>query len=164
MMVGRVAIEQNPDRPAGSLPGLAKRKANRIFPGGSLMARQFVSTGTPWEKRVAYSRAVRVGPHVFVSGTTASESDGATIAPGNAYEQTVSILRKIEAALASAGAKRSDVVRTRMFVTDIDRWEEIGRAHQEFFAGINPAATMVEVQRLINPDHLVEIEVDALVE
>jgi enamine deaminase RidA (YjgF/YER057c/UK114 family) len=112
---------------------------------------------------VAYSRAVRVGPHVFVSGTTASNSDGSTVAAGNAYEQTVFILRRIEAALAEVGAKLSDVVRTRMFVTDISRWEEIGRAHGDFFAGIAPAATMVEVCRLINPDHLVEIEADALV-
>lgn len=127
------------------------------------MIRQAYSTDTPWERAVAYSRAVRVGSQVFVSGTTASHSDGTTVAVGNAYEQTVFILRKIEAALAEVGAKLSDVVRTRMFVTDISRWEEIGRAHGEFFAGINPAATMVEVQRLVNPDHLVEIEVDAVV-
>lgn len=127
------------------------------------MDRQFASTGTPWETLVGYSRAVRAGAHVFVSGTTASDSDGVTLAAGNACEQTVAILRKIEAALAEVGAKMSDVVRTRMFVTDIGRWEEIGRAHGEFFSGINPAATMVEVKRLINPDHLVEIEVDAVV-
>ena len=125
--------------------------------------RQTISTGTPWEKVVAYSRAVRVGPHVFVSGTTASESDGTTVAVGDAYRQTVFILRKIEAALAELGVKMSDVARTRMFVTDISRWEEIGKAHGEFFAGINPVATMVEVRRLVNPDHLVEIEVDAIV-
>ncbi len=127
------------------------------------MQRHTYSTGTPWEKAVAYSRAVRVGSQVFVSGTTASNSDGTTVAVGNAYQQTVFILRKIEAALAEVGAKMSDVVRTRMFVTDISRWEEIGRAHGEFFAGINPAATMVEVKQLVNPDHLVEIEVDAVV-
>lgn len=127
------------------------------------MHRQTYSTGTPWERVVAYSRAVRVGSQVFVSGTTASNSDGTTVAVGNAYEQTVFILRKIEAALAEVGAKMSDVVRTRMFVTDISRWEEIGRAHGEFFTGINPAATMVEVSGLVNPDHLVEIEVDAVV-
>ncbi|MFO0916865.1 MAG: RidA family protein [Planctomycetaceae bacterium] len=127
------------------------------------MQRRTYSTGTPWEKVVAYSRAVRVGSQVFVSGTTASNSDGKTVAVGNAYEQTVFILRNIEAALAEVGAKMSDVVRTRMFVTDISRWEEIGRAHGEFFSGINPAATMVEVSRLVNPDHLVEIEVDAVV-
>ena len=127
------------------------------------MQRRTYSTGTPWEKVVAYSRAVRVGSQVFVSGTTASNSDGTTVAVGNPYEQAVYILRKIEAALAEVGAKMSDVVRTRMFVTDISRWEEIGRAHGEFFSGINPAATMVEVSRLVNPDHLVEIEVDAVV-
>lgn len=125
--------------------------------------RQTSSTGTPWEKTVGYSRAVRVGPHVFVSGTTASNLDGSTVAIGDAYAQAEFIFRRIEAALADVGAKLSDVVRTRMFVTDISRWEEIGRAHGEFFAGINPAATMVEVNRLINADHLVEIEVDALV-
>jgi enamine deaminase RidA (YjgF/YER057c/UK114 family) len=127
------------------------------------MQRRTSSTGTPWEKTVCYSRAVRVGPHVFVSGTTASNLDGSTVAVGDAYAQAVFIFRRIEAALGDVGAKLSDVVRTRMFVTDISRWEEIGRAHGEFFAGINPAATMVEVNRLINPDHLVEIEVDALV-
>ena len=127
------------------------------------MQRRTYSTGTPWEKVVAYSRAVRVGSQVFVSGTTAPNSDGTTVAVGNPYEQAVYILRKIEAALAEVGAKMSDVVRTRMFVTDISRWEEIGRAHGEFFSGINPAATMVEVSRLVNPDHLVEIEVDAVV-
>ena len=88
-----------------------------------MMQRQTVSTGTPWERAVAYSRAVRIGQHVFVSGTTASTSDGSTVAAGNAYEQTVLILRKIEAALAEVGAKMSDVARTRMFVTDISRWE-----------------------------------------
>lgn len=126
------------------------------------MLRQTSSSGTPWEKTVGYSRAVRVGPQVFVSGTTASNLDGSTVAVGDAYAQAVFVFRRIEAALADLGAKLSDVVRTRMFVTDISRWEEIGRAHGEFFAGINPAATMVEVRRLINPDHLVEIEVDAV--
>ena len=111
---------------------------------------------------MAYSRAVRTGQHVFVAGTTASTSDGAAVAPGDAYGQTIYILRKIEAALADVDARLSDVVRTRMFVTDISRWEEIGRAHGEFFAGINPVATMVEVRRLIDPDHLIEIEVDAV--
>jgi enamine deaminase RidA (YjgF/YER057c/UK114 family) len=126
-----------------------------------IMERRTLSTGTPWEKVAAYSRAVRIGPHVFVSGTTASNRDGSTVAVGDPYGQAIFILRKIELALTELGAKISDVVRTRMFVTDISRWEEIGRAHGEFFAGINPAATMVEVRRLINPDHLVEIEVDA---
>ena len=127
------------------------------------MERHYVSTGTPWEKVVAYSRAVRVGSQVFVSGTTASNSDGSTVAVGQAFEQTIFILQKIESALREVGAQMSDVVRTRLFVTDISRWEEIGRAHREMFAGINPAATMVEVRRLVNPDHLVEIEVDAVI-
>ncbi len=104
-----------------------------------------------------------MGSHVFVSGTTASTSDGTTVAVGDAYQQTVFILRKIESALGEVGATMADVARTRMFVTDISRWEEIGRAHGEVFAGINPAATMVEVRRLVNADHLVEIEVDAVV-
>ena len=127
------------------------------------MERQAVSTGTPWEKALAYSRAVRVGSQVFVSGTTASNDDGATVAPDDAYEQTLFILRKIESALAAVGATISDVVRTRMFVTDITKWQEFGRAHGQFFTGINPVSTMVEVQRLINPDHLIEMEVDAIV-
>ena len=127
------------------------------------MQRQTHSTGTPWEKAVAYSRAVRVGQQVFVAGTTASNADGTTVAVGNPYQQAAFILQKIAAALAAVGAKPADVVRTRMFVTDISRWEEIGRAHGEFFAGINPVATMVEVRRLVNPDHLVEIEVDAVI-
>jgi enamine deaminase RidA (YjgF/YER057c/UK114 family) len=126
------------------------------------MNRKTYSTGTPWEKAVGYSRALRVGQHVFVSGTTASNADGTTVAVGNAYEQAAFAFRKIEAALAEVGAKLSDVVRTRMFVTDIEQWDEVGRAHGEFFRGINPVATMVEVRRLVNPDHLVEIEVDAV--
>lgn len=127
------------------------------------MNKQTVSTGTPWEKAVAYSRAVRVGNQIFVSGTTASDENGTTVAVGDAYGQAVYALRKIEGALQELGATLADVVRTRMFVTDISLWEQIGRAHGEVFAGINPAATMVEVRRLINPDHLVEIEVDAVV-
>ena len=127
------------------------------------MHRQTFSTNTPWEKSVAYSRAVRVGNQVFVSGTTASNEDGMTVAVGDAYQQTVFILRKIESALHELGATISDVVRTRMFVTDISQWEQIGRAHGEVFAEINPAATLVEVSRLINPDHLIEIEVDAVI-
>lgn len=126
-------------------------------------SRQTHSTGTPWESAVCYSRAVRVGPQVFVSGTTASDESGHTVAVGDAYQQARYALRKIESALAAVGAGLSHVVRTRMFVTDISRWEEIGKAHAEAFSGINPAATMVEVRQLVNPDHLVEIEVDAIV-
>jgi enamine deaminase RidA (YjgF/YER057c/UK114 family) len=127
------------------------------------MSRQNYSTGTPWESAVGYSRAVRVNSHVFVSGTTASAEDGSTVCVGDAAGQTRFALKKIERALAEVGAALSDVVRTRMFVVDIDQWEEIGRVHGEFFADVRPAATMVEVSRLINHDHLVEIEVDAVV-
>ena len=128
------------------------------------MKRATVSSGTPWENAVGYSRAVRVGNLVFVSGTTASLEYGTTVAVGDAYGQTQFILKKIEGVLNEAGAKMSDVVRTRMFVTDISKWEEIGKAHAEVFGDIRPAATMVEVRRLVNPDHLVEIEVDAVIE
>lgn len=127
------------------------------------MTRQNFSTGTPWESSVGYSRAVRVGDRVFVSGTTASAEDGSTVFVGDAAGQTRYALQKIENALKEVGAALKDVVRTRMFVVDIDQWEEIGRVHGEFFANVCPAATMVEVSRLINSDHLVEIEVDAVV-
>jgi enamine deaminase RidA (YjgF/YER057c/UK114 family) len=126
------------------------------------MNRQLISSGTPWEAFVAYSRAVRAGNLVFVSGTTSSDEQGQTVSVGDAYGQTQFIFRKIESALKEAGAELSDVVRTRMYVTDIDRWEEIGKAHGEVFSEIRPASTMVEVSRLVNPDHLVEIEVDAV--
>jgi len=128
------------------------------------MSRQLISSGTPWEASVGYSRAVRVGNQLFVSGTTASDQAGQTVSVGDAYGQTQFIQRKIEAALKEAGADLTDVVRTRIFVTDISRWEEIGKVHGEFFATIRPAATMVEVKGLINPDHLVEIEVDAVID
>ena len=127
------------------------------------MKRVNVSSGTPWEASVGYSRAVRVGNHVYVSGTTASDESGTTVAVDDAYGQTRFILRKIEDALRNVGANIWDVVRTRIFVTDISRWEEIGKAHGEAFGDIRPAATMVEVRRLVSPDHLVEIEVDAVV-
>ena len=127
------------------------------------MKRQKYSSDTPWELSVGYSRAVRVDNQIFVSGTTASHIDGVTACEDDAYGQTRFILDRIEHVLREAGAELSDVVRTRMFVTDIDQWDEIGRAHGEVFGDIRPCSTMVEVSRLINPDHLVEIEVDAVV-
>src|SRR5499426_103476 len=124
--------------------------------------KQYYSTGTRWEPIVGYSRAIRVGDQVFVTGTTATDERGEVVGVGDAYAQTVQVIRNIERALAALGAGLKDVVRTRMFVTDISRWEEFGRAHGEFFHHILPATTMVEVSGLIDSRMLIEIEVDAL--
>ena len=125
--------------------------------------RQLVSSGAVWESVVGYSRAVRVGSWVSVAGTTAATSDGGAVGGDDVAEQTREILRRIEVALREVGATVSHVVRTRIYVTDIDRWEEVGRAHGEVFGDIRPAASMVEVNRLIEPALLVEIEVDAVI-
>ena len=127
------------------------------------MQRKTVSTGTPWEPLVGYARAVRVGTHIAVSGTTATNEAGDVVAPGDPYGQTMQAIRNIQAALRELGAELSDVVRTRIYVTDITQWEEVGRAHSVFFEGVRPATSMVEVSRLIRPDLLVEIEADAIV-
>lgn len=121
-----------------------------------------ISSGTTWETRVGYSRAVRLGSVIEVAGTTAVDENGQVVGAGDAYQQTRFILAKIERALAAAGAGLADVIRTRMYVTDIARWEAVGRAHGEVFRDIRPAATMVEVSALINPELLVEIEATAL--
>lgn len=124
--------------------------------------RHKVSSGTEWEPFVGYSRAVRVGNTIAVSGTTATLKDGSVAGPGDAYGQTVQAIKNVELALSKLGAKLDHVVRTRMFVTDITRWQEYGRAHGEVFGQIRPAASMLEVSRLIDADMLIEIEVDAI--
>lgn len=126
--------------------------------------KRFVKTGTEWEPLVGYCRAVRVGSHIAVSGSAPVDAEGNLVGPDDMYAQTRRCIEIIEAALTEAGASLQHVIRTRIFVTDIDRWEEVAKAHREFFANVTPACSMVEVTRLIGPGMLVEIEADAIID
>jgi enamine deaminase RidA (YjgF/YER057c/UK114 family) len=131
--------------------------------GKAVSDRQNISSGTPWEAAHGYSRAVRIGNHVYVSGTTASDEQGNVFGESDMYAQTVYIIEKIARALKEAGASLEDVVRTRIFVTDISRWEEVARGHTQFFQHIRPVSTLVEISKLVNEKQMVEIEVDAII-
>ena len=128
-----------------------------------LMQRQNISSGAPWEPKIGYSRAVRIGNLIEVSGTVAIR-EGKTVGIGNPYKQTIRIFEIIDGALQKAGGSMQDVIRTRMYVTDITSWPEVGRAHGEVFKGINPATSLVEISGLIDPEHLVEVEVTAIIQ
>ena len=140
-----------------------EKAAPAAKPGGKSAPRVNISSGSKWEPVVGYSRIVRVGSHIYVSGTTAIGEGGKLVGKGDAHAQAIQALTNIEAALHRAGARLSDIVRTRIYVTDMDQWEEIGRAHCSFFGEIRPATSMVQVARLIDPDMLVEIEAEGLI-